>query len=85
VKTNYQFTRELFLRLVLQYDDFEGELNIEPLLSYELNPFSVFYVGASVNEFDFDHETRDPMERTGDGFEPTEWQVFFKFQYFFRV
>jgi hypothetical protein len=85
VKTSYQFTRELFLRLVLQYDDFDGELNVEPLLSYELNPFSVFYIGASVDEIDFDHETRDPMDRTGHGFEPTAWQVFFKFQYFFRV
>jgi len=85
VKTNYQFTRELFLRLVLQYDDFSGELNVEPLLSYQLNPFSVFYLGASVNERDFDHETIDPMMRTGDGFEPTAWQLFFKFQYFFRA
>jgi hypothetical protein len=85
VKTNYQFTRELFLRLVLQYDDFSGLLNIEPLLSYELNPFTVVYLGASVNELDFDHETLDPAARTGDGFEPTEWQVFFKFQYFFRM
>lgn len=85
VKTNYQFTRELFLRLVLQYDDFSGELNVEPLLSYEVNPFTVFYLGATVNEVDFDHESIDPSERTGDGFEPTSWQVFFKFQYFFRV
>jgi hypothetical protein len=92
VKSNYQFTRELFLRLVLQYDDFEGELNIEPLLTYELNPFTVFYVGASINELDFDHESRRPNAdndftdmRTGDGFEPTSWQVFFKFQYFFRT
>jgi hypothetical protein len=85
VKTSYQFTRELFLRLVLQYDDFEGKLNVEPLLTYQLNPFTVFYVGASVNELDFDHETRGPDQRTGDGFEPTSWQIFFKFQYFFRT
>lgn len=85
VKTNYQFTRELFLRLVLQYDDSDGTLNIEPLISYELNAFSVFYVGASVDELDFDHDAVAPVNRTGDGFEPTSWQLFFKFQYFFRV
>ncbi|MDH3197089.1 MAG: carbohydrate binding family 9 domain-containing protein [Candidatus Krumholzibacteria bacterium] len=83
-KFNYQFTRELFLRFILQYDDFAGELNIEPLLTYELNPFSRFYIGMNMDELDYDHESRDPAERTGDGFEPASWQVFFKFQYLFR-
>jgi hypothetical protein len=83
-KHNYQFTRELFLRFILQYDDFDGELNIEPLLTYELNPFSRFYIGMNMDELDYDHESRDPAERTGDGFEPASWQVFFKFQYLFR-
>lgn len=83
-KFNYQFTRELFLRFVLQYDDFDGVVNVEPLLSYELNPFTVFYVGANVNGQDFDHKSFDPLDRTGDGFEPTSWQYFFKFQYFYR-
>ncbi len=83
-KINYQFTRELFLRLVLQYDDFTGELNLEPLLTWQLNPFSVFYVGAGVDYLDYDHESLAPSLRTGDGFEPFAWQGFFKFQYFYR-
>jgi hypothetical protein len=84
VKANYQFTRELYVRFVVQYDDFYGELNVEPLLTYELNPFSRFYVGASTDALDYDHESRDPAEHTGDGFEPVAWQVFFKFQYLLR-
>jgi len=83
-KLNYQFTRELYLRFILQYDDFYGELNVEPLLTYQIDPFTRFYVGMSVDELDYDHESREPAQRTGDGFEPASWQVFFKFQYLFR-
>ena len=67
------------------FTDFDGTLSIEPLLSYQLNPFSVFYIGANVLEQDFDHKSFDSIDRTGDGFEPTSWQYFFKFQYFFRM
>jgi hypothetical protein len=85
VRFNLQFTRELFLRFVTQYDDFDGTLSLEPLLSYQLNPFSVFYIGANVLEQDFDHKSIDTIDHTGDGFEPTAWQYFFKFQYFYRM
>ncbi|UCG52702.1 MAG: hypothetical protein JSW58_03905 [Candidatus Latescibacterota bacterium] len=84
IKLSYQFTRELFLRLVAQYDDFAGELTVEPLLTWQLNPFTVFYVGANVDGQDYGHYSLDPSVRTGDGFEPTAWQAFFKFQYFYR-
>jgi len=84
LKVNYQFTRELFLRLVTQYDDFSGQLNVEPLLTYQINPFSVFYVGASTKLQNYDHKSIDPSLRTGDGFEPFAWQAFFKLQYFYR-
>jgi hypothetical protein len=83
IKGSYQFTRELFLRLVMQYDDFTGELTIEPLLTWQLNPFTVCYVGAAIQEQDFGHESLDPSQRFQDGFEPAAWQTFFKFQYFY--
>jgi hypothetical protein len=44
---NYQWTHELFLRLVVQYDQFAEEISIEPLLTYKLNPFTIFYAGSS--------------------------------------
>ena len=84
VKLGYQFTRELFLRLVTQYDDFTGELAIEPLLTWQLNPFTVFYVGTVVNEQDYGHESLGALAGVSNGFEPTAWQAFFKFQYFYR-
>ncbi len=77
IRTNYQFTRELFLRLVVQYDDFERSTGIEPLLSYKVNPFTIFYVGSSHNYRDFD----SPRAK----FAEMSRQFFMKFQYLFRV
>ncbi len=75
-RINYQFSREWFLRLIVQYDDFDRSLSIEPLLSYKLNPFTIFYLGSS-------HGLQEPG---GDG----DWtsighQYFLKLQYLLRV
>ena len=75
-RMNYQFTRELYLRLIVQYNDFSQNLSIEPLLSYELNPFSIFYIGSGHNY----GEIGDPSE-----FTQTSRQFFLKFQYLFRM
>ncbi len=83
-RINYQFNRELFLRFVVQYDDFTGDLDVEPLLTYQINPFSVFYVGGGSNYFDFARFGPEPGN-PHQGFEPTEWHLFFKMQYFFRL
>lgn len=83
-RINYQFNRELFLRFVVQYDDFSGELNIEPLVTYQINPLSIFYVGGGTNYFDY-NRIYSGVGSGKKGFEPTEWHVFFKFQYLFRL
>jgi hypothetical protein len=75
-RINYQFNREWFLRLVVQYDDFDRSLSIEPLLSYKLNPFTIFYFGSS-------HGLQEPG---GDGdWTNTGHQYFLKLQYLLRV
>ena len=73
--TSFQFTRELSTRLVVQYNDFSGQLDVEPLVSYRLNPFSIFYVGSTHDFVDFD----GPY-----GLTETGRQIFFKFQYLIR-
>ncbi|MCB0277445.1 MAG: carbohydrate binding family 9 domain-containing protein [Calditrichaeota bacterium] len=73
---SYQFTRELFLRTIIQYDNFDNRLDIDPLLSYKVNPFTVFYLGST-------HDLRD-FGRLG-GFSQTNRQFFFKFQYLIRA
>lgn len=75
-RINYQFSREWFLRLVVQYDDFDRSLSIEPLLSYKLNPFTIFYLGSS-------HGLQKP-ERDSDWMK-TGHQYFLKLQYLLRV
>ena len=75
-RINYQFNREWFLRLVVQYDDFDRSLSIEPLLSYKLNPFTIFYLGSSYGL----------QEPGGDGdWTNTGHQYFLKLQYLLRV
>jgi hypothetical protein len=75
-RINYQFNREWFLRLVVQYDDFNRSLSIEPLLSYKLNPFTIFYLGSSYGL----------QEPGGDGdWTNTGHQYFLKLQYLLRV
>lgn len=75
----FQATRELSLRLVVQYDDFDGWWDVDPLLTYRLSPFSVFYAGSSYDYIDF-AENRDL---------PAKWrlgsrQYFMKLQYLFQ-
>lgn len=78
----FQFTRELALRLVLQFTRFdfgggerEEQLDVEPLLTYQLNSYSIFYLGSTHDYYQFD----EPY-----GLRPTQRQIFFKFQYLIR-
>ena len=80
-RLSYQFSRRLFLRLVTQYDDFDRRLEVDPLLSYKLNPFTVFYVGSTHDMVKYNGE-----EYGGDlGYRQTDRQFFAKIQYLFRI
>jgi hypothetical protein len=73
--TKYQFTAELLLRVIAQYDSFDKSLELYPLISYKLNPFTTFYAGSTYNAARFD----DPF-----GFTQTGRQFFLKLQYLWR-
>jgi hypothetical protein len=76
-----QFTRRLTLRTVVQYNDFSERLEIDPLVTYRINPLTVFHVGST-------HDLRsvDTTRRGYDSiFRQTERQYFFKFQYLVRA
>lgn len=80
MKFGLQVTRELSLRLILQYNDFNELWEGDPLLQYQINPFSIFYVGS----------TRDYRLLTPGGQDAGDWhlldrQCFLKLQYLFRV
>jgi hypothetical protein len=75
-RLNYQFTRELFTRVVFQYDQFDQAYSLEPLVSYVVNPFTVFYLGSTHAYTDFDGH---------NALTQTSRQFFLKLQYLFRV
>ena len=80
VRNNLQFTRELFLRLVVQYDDFDRAWSLEPLVTYRINPFSLFFVGSTHAVAEIGNPSNG-----GPDYTQTERQFFLKFQYLFRI
>jgi hypothetical protein len=83
----FQFNRELSMRLVAQYidesDPFNGRSRsweFDPLLTYRINSFSVFYAGST-------HNIARLLSESGarDGWRQTSRQFFVKLQYLFRA
>lgn len=74
-KLGYQFTREMDLRIIAQYDGFGQQLIVDPLLTYKLNAFTCFYLGSA-------HSFVSP---DGAIFQPTDRQFFAKLQYLFQA
>lgn len=74
-KAVYQFTPEIFVRLIAQYDKFSGQISVDPLFGYKLNPFTVFYAGSthSLTRFGYPYGTK-----------LTAQEFFVKFQYLFQ-
>jgi hypothetical protein len=85
-KLSFQFTRSMFLRVVGEYIDDIHAVQIDPLLSYKINPFTVFFLGSShsFNEFKDDIDTHG-IQIAKEGYRQTERLFFVKFQYLFRM
>ncbi len=83
-KTTYQFTREFFLRGIVQYDSSRHRVLTDTLASYEVRPGSVFYVGyGSLIER---RAYRDGTWTTGEGeFAESQRGFFAKVSYLFRL
>jgi hypothetical protein len=81
LRTNLQFSRRLFLRLVTQYNQFDARFEVDPLLTYKVNPFTAFFIGST-----HDYQEFDPFEgQQSNGFRATQRQIFFKIQYLVRT
>jgi hypothetical protein len=79
-KLGLQITRELSARVIVQYNGFYDTWEGDPLLQYQINPFSIFYVGS----------TRDYAKVSVDPASQQDWrlthrQYFLKLQYLFRI
>jgi hypothetical protein len=76
LRMNYQFNRELSLRLVLQYVNVDNYLSIEPLATYKINPFTIFYAGSSHALVEYPGQ---------NSFTQQERQFFVKAQYLWQI
>lgn len=79
-KTNIQVTKSLSARLIFQYDTFSGNFNFSPLISYKLNPFTIFYVGSTYDYNDVVTNPNDVYKKV-----LTDRQYFLKLQYLWRM
>ena len=82
VRTRFslQATKELSTRLVVQYNDNGDIWDIDPLVTYRISPFSLFYIGST-------HDIAELVD-VDDGhkaWKETERQFFMKLQYLFRI
>ena len=82
VRVHYQFNRELSLRLVGEYNDFYGRWNVDPLLTYRINPFSTFYIGAT---YDYDEFNECGLNEDRSMTCLSQRQFFMKIQYLFQT
>ncbi len=71
-RLSYSFTDKIFSRLIITY--YKGETGIYPLFAYQINPFTVFYLGANINTMKYP-----------DKMEGKDHQIFLKFQYVFKI
>lgn len=81
----YQFTRNLYMRIISQYVDDGKFLSVDPLLSYKINPFTVFFIGSSHGFRNFDDDPSTAVFEPNTGYKLTDRVFFIKFQYLFRV
>jgi hypothetical protein len=89
-RLSVQFSRELSLRFVAQYNDFSNTWDVDPLLTYRINPFTMFYIGTT-----YDYEKCDGLNQDGTAYaagDPkyscnklTSRQFFMKLQYLFQI
>lgn len=78
--TRYNFSKKLFARLITEYNSFNDQIQIYPLVYYKLNPFSKFYIGMT----DYIREYNKAGPNGFSGYKQTDRQFFVKFQYLIR-
>ena len=93
---NYQFTKELSLRFITQYDKTDSgpatrledneNLNFDLLLRYVINPWSAFYVGYNSNQSNFDIVEMEGERElvVANELRQDGDQIFVKFSYLFQ-
>ncbi|MFH1372375.1 MAG: DUF5916 domain-containing protein [bacterium] len=90
-RLNIQFSRELSFRFVTQYNDFGETWDFDPLITYRINPFTMFYIGTT-----YDYEKKYGLNQAKTAYAPegrygyrddrlTSRQFFMKLQYLVQL
>jgi len=79
-RIQYQASRELSFRLVVQYNDFRQAWDIDPLLTYRVSSFSVLYIGST-----YDYSNVEKDSGLDSAWKMTSRQFFMKLQYLFQT
>lgn len=78
-KISYQFNKNFFLRVLLQYDLFSRNFTVDPLLSYKWNPYTILFLGSS-------HDISEISDNKGFGkYTETDRYFYLKFQYLWSL
>jgi len=74
-RLTYQMSKPLSARLIADYNDYDRDIYLSALLSYELRPGTVFYLGVEDNQL----KDESGIFRTGSRY------YFIKFSYWWRM
>jgi hypothetical protein len=71
---NYQFNTNFSFRVIGEFNDFDKAFFFQPLLKWNPNPFTIFYIGGTNGYSRIDEKNRYGIENS---------QLYLKFQYLF--
>lgn len=90
-RISLQYNRQLSLRLFTQYNDFSDTWVFDPLITYQLTPFTLFYIGSTYNVQAYDNLSQDGSRLVMEDEESyyhrklDHRQFFMKVQYLFQL
>lgn len=76
LNANYQFNKDISFRVIGEYNEFDDKLFVQPLLKWNPNPFTVFFIGGS-------HGYKHPENNMA--LQLNNSQLYVKFQYLFDI
>ena len=77
LNSKYQFSNDLSFKIITEYNDFNSSLFMQPLLKWNPNPSTVFYIGGNTN---INH-----LKESENNWLTDNSQLFLKLQYLFKI
>ncbi|MCP4705827.1 MAG: carbohydrate binding family 9 domain-containing protein [candidate division Zixibacteria bacterium] len=93
-RISFQYNRKLSFRLFSQYNDYSKTWDFDPLITYQITPFSLFYVGSTYYVQKYGGlnadgtrlvDTSNPLVTAHEHYKLDSRQFFMKFQYLFQL